>query len=188
MADSPPPGGFLPPEPQGPEPDLGARPAPPPPPPPAGYAAPAHAQQAPQPPPAWNAPQNQGADNGPAVLGFCLSLSSLGLLVISAGLSTLISIGLAIPGMVQGRKGQQRVREGLTTRNAGLAQAAWIIGIIALVLAALATVFWIFIGVLVATDEGARDEFQREFDRQYERSNAVAAVAVGARLVGAALL
>ena len=60
-----------------------------------------------------------GADNGPAVLGFCLSISSVGLLFISGGLSTLVSVGLSIPGMLQSRKGTRRVREGLTTTQCG---------------------------------------------------------------------
>ena len=123
------PGRFLPPEPSGPEPDLGRPGAPPAPPTPApappDYAPPAHAQA---PPPQWAPAAPAGADNGPAILGFCLSISSLGLLLISAGLSTLVSVGLAIPGMLQSRKGTRRVREGLTTRNAGLATAGWVIG------------------------------------------------------------
>ncbi len=186
--DSPPSGGFLPPEPQGPEPDLGSRPAPPPPapPPPAQeYAPPASSQ-----PPQWApAPAQAGADNGPAVLGFCLSISSVGLLLISGGLSTLLSVGLAIPGMLQSRKGTRRVRDGLTTRNEGLAKAGWVIGIVGLVLSVLATIFWVVIAVLVATNEDVRDEFERELDReldQYERSSATV-LFVAARVVGAAL-
>lgn len=192
-ADSPGPGGFLPPEPSGPEPDLGRRPQPvaaPPARPAPGYDPPAHAQpgwQQPQQPPAWQQPHAGEPDNGPAVLGFSLSLSSLGLLLISAGLSTLLSVGLAIPGMLQSRKGTQRVREGVTSRNAGLANAGWILGIVALVLSALATIFWIVIAIVVATDDEARREFEREFDRQYDQSS-MSALLVVARLVGAALL
>ncbi|HEX5910051.1 MAG TPA: hypothetical protein VFY44_06120 [Thermoleophilaceae bacterium] len=192
-ADSPGHGGFLPPEPTGPEPDLGRRPEPaaaPPPAPASGYEPPAHAQpgwQPPAQPQGWQHPQAAAPDNGPAVLGFSLSISSLGLLIISAGLSTLLSVGLAIPGMVQSRKGTQRVREGVTDRNAGLANAGWILGIVALVLSALATIFWIVIAIVVATDDEARREFEREFDRQYDQSS-MSALIVVARLVGAALL
>ena len=190
-ADSPGSGGFLPPEPSGPEPDLGRRPEPPPAPPdpPAqGFQPPAHAQAGwqPQQPPAWNAAGSAGADNGPAVLGFSLSLSSLGLLLISVGLSTLLSVGLAIPGMLQSRKGTQRVREGVTSRNAGLASAGWVLGIVALVLSVLATIFWIVIAVLVATDDEARREFEDELDRQ--RNSSLSVLIVVCRLLGAALL
>lgn len=182
-------GGFLPPQPSGPEPDLGRRPEPPPPPPAQGYDPPAHAQpgwqQSPQ-PPAFNTPNPAGPDNGPAVLGFSLSLSSLGLLLISAGLSTLLSVGLAVPGMLQSRKGTRRVQEGVTTRSAGLANAGWILGIIALVLSALATIFWIVIAIVVATDEDARRQFEDELDRQ--RNSSLSALLVVARLVGSALL
>ncbi len=190
---SPPHGGFLPPEPHGPEPDLAARPAPPPAPPAAaqppgqGYAPPAQ-----EPPAQWApTPGQASADNGPAVLGFSLSLSSVGLLLISGGLSTLISIGLAIPGMLQSRKGTRRVRDGLTTRNAGLAKAGWVIGIVALVLSVLATIIWTVFAVLVATNEGLRDDFERELEReldQYEQSSAaVTALFVAGRVIGAAL-
>ena len=121
------------------------------------------------------------------MLGFSLSLSSLALLIISAGLSTLLSIGLAIPGMLQSRQGTRRVQEGITQRNAGLASAGWIIGIIALVLSALATIFWIGIAILVATDDEARREFEREFDRQYDQSSLSVLLVIG-RVIGAALL
>jgi hypothetical protein len=194
-ADSHGSGGFLPPEPSGPEPDLGRRPEPaaaPPPPPAQGYEPPAHAQpgwqqpQQPPQPPAWNTPNPAGPDNGPAVLGFSLSLSSLGLLLISAGLSTLLSVGLAIPGMLQSRKGTRRVQEGLTSRNAGLANAGWILGIVALVLSAVFTIVWIVIGIAVATDDEVRREFEDELERQ--RNSSMSALLAVARLVGYALL
>jgi len=195
-ADSHGSGGFLPPEPSGPEPDLGRRreppAAPPPPPPGQGYEPPAHAQpgwqQPPQPPqaPAWNTPNPAGPDNGPAVVGFSLSISSLALLAVTLTLSTVISLGLAIPGMLQSRKGTQRVREGVTSRNEGLANAGWTLGIIALVLSALATIFWIVIAIVVATDDEARREFEDELDRQ--RNSSMSALLVVTRLVGYALL
>lgn len=197
MGDTSPPGGFLPPEAPGPEPDLGPAPAPASapgqlPPPPPGYGPPAHAQTSPvpgpqAPPPAWGGGAPSGPDNGPAVLGFCLSLGSVGLLVFSAGLSSLLSVGLAIPGMLQSRKGSRLIRDGLTAKNGGLASAGFVIGIVALVLSVLATIFWIAIAILVATDDDARREFEREFDRQYEEQSSVTAVLVFARIVGLAL-
>ncbi len=127
------------------------------------------------------------ADNGPAVLGFCLSVSSAGLLLISAGLSSLISVGLAIPGMLQSRKGSQRVREGLTAKNESLAGAGFVIGIVALVLSVLATIFWVVIAVIVATDDEARRQFQDEFDKRYDQQSSTIVLLVVARLIGAAL-
>ena len=187
------PGGFLPPDPGGAEPDLAQRPAAPPEPgpQPGGYAPPAHAEAGPQapPPPGPGAAVPSSADNGPAVLGFCLSLSSAGLLLMSAGLSSLVSVGLAIPGMLQSRKGSRRVQEGLTTRNASLASAGWVIGIVSLVLSVVATIVWIVVAIAFATNEDVRRDFEREFDRQYEeqRSSAGVVLMVCARLVGAAL-
>ncbi len=180
MDESPPTGGFLPPEPSGPEPDLGPRrPSPPQP-------EPASPQQ---PAPAWNTAAPSTPDNGPAVLGFCLSLSSAVLLLLSGGLSSLISVGLAIPGMLQSRKGSRRIQEGHTDRNGSLAGAGFVIGIVALVLSVLATIFWVVIAVLVATNEDARREFEREFDRQYhpQRSSVIPILLAVTRLLGAVL-
>jgi hypothetical protein len=164
--------GFLPPEPAGPEPELGARPPraappppqqpqqpppgygypqPPPPPPPPGYGYP----QPPPPgygyPPPWGyAPQPPVPDNGQAIAGFVLSLVSVGLLVISAGLSSIVSIGCAIPGIVCSRNGKKKVDAGQTPKHRGLAQAGFVIGWVALFLSLLATIGWILVFALGA--------------------------------------
>ena len=170
---------FLPPEPPGPEPEIAARPAkepPPPPPPPeqtygyppgAGY----HSPQPPgyqQPPPAgyqqpppgyaysqpWGAPPQQVPDNGQAVAGFVLSVVAAGLLVISFGLSTIVSLGLAIGGVICSRNGKRRVDAGETPKHRGLAQAGFIVGWVGIGLSILAIVAWI----LVFAFEGSGDE------------------------------
>src|SRR5690606_14489317 len=106
---------------------------PPPPGHPAYGAAPAPGEQAPhQPPPGYGAPpppgwgppawqqqaggwqqpvwqQPAGPPNGPAVTGFVLSLAAVGLLFLSAGLSTIVSLGLAIVGTVVSRNGREKV-------------------------------------------------------------------------------
>jgi hypothetical protein len=158
--------GFLPPQAPGPEPELGQRPQAPPPAPEA-TAPVAYAPQAAVEP-----------DNGPAVTGFVLSLVAGGLLIVSGGISTILSLGLAIAGIVQSNRGKRKVRSGETTRNAGLAQAGFIIGIVSLVLSSLATVAWIFIAILLATD----DEFRDDFENEFENSNTVTAL----RIVGIA--
>jgi hypothetical protein len=175
---------FLPPQPAGPEPELGARPAPPPPPPPGpqapqapSYAPPAGAapppqqpqqyQQPPQYQPSWGYGQQAAppqADNGPAVAGFVLSIVSVALLFLSAGLSSLISVGCSIFGIVYSRKGKKKVEKGETTKNAGLAQAGFIVGIVSLCLAALATLIWIGVVIAAVSDEEFRDDLEREFD------------------------
>jgi hypothetical protein len=190
--------GFLPPEPAGPEPELGDRPAQPPPqaPPPAyGYAAPPpppgygypppppapapapgqHYQPPPgygQPPaygpppgyaypPPWGYPQQQVPDNGQAIAGFVLSIVSLGLLIVSAGLSTIISIGCAIAGIICSWNGKRKVDAGETPKHRGLAQAGFIIGWVGLGLSILATIFWIVVIVIAATsDDPNNDPFE----------------------------
>jgi hypothetical protein len=181
--------GFLPPEPPGPEPELGDRPAQPPPPPPPvygypppppgyGYQQPPPPQPYPPPPgygqppgygpppgyeypPPWGYPQRQVPDNGQAIAGFVLSIVSLGLLIISAGLSTIISIGCAIGGIICSRNGKKKVDAGETPKHRGLAQAGFIIGWVALGLSLLATIAWIVVIVVAATtDDPNNDPFE----------------------------
>jgi hypothetical protein len=190
---------FLPPEPPGPEPEIGARPAkdPPPPPPeqtygeaaysppqqtygypppppgapgqpPTGYQQPPPGYGQPQPPPGygqpqpppgyghpqpWAYPQQPVPDNGQAVAGFVLSVVAAGLLVISFGLSTIVSLGLAIGGVVCSRNGKRRVDAGETPKHRGLAQAGFIVGWISVGLSILAIVGWILIFALGASDD-----------------------------------
>ena len=179
--------GFLPPEPAGPEPELGGRPPqapppqapppqapppqqtygyPPPPPPPPGYGYPppppppgyGYQQYAYPPPQQWAYPQQAVPDNGQAVAGFVLSLVALGLLVISAGLSTIVSLGCAIAGIVCSRNGKKKVETGDTPKHRGLAQAGFIIGWVSLALSLLATAGWILVIALAANDNSSNDD------------------------------
>jgi hypothetical protein len=195
---------FLPPEPAGPEPELGPGPAPGPPPPaqpPPAQPPPAYPTQQypPQPPPppgyppyGWQQPPPPGwgypppppqPDNGPAVTGFVLSLVSAGLLFVSGGISSIVSIGCSIAAIVYARKGKAKVERGETQKNRGLAQAGFIIGIVGLVLAVLATLVWALIVVALITD----DEFRRDFENEFDNSNSINAAlrvaAAGARLL-----
>jgi hypothetical protein len=210
---------FLPPEPAGPEPELGDRPQPepsqaaqpqpaqtygyppgqayappaaplpgapgqmgPPPPggpgqqPPPGYGYPPPGQGY---PPPWGYAQQAVPDNGQAVVGFVFSLVSLGLLIISAGLSSIVSLGCAVVGIVCSRNGKRKVDAGETPKHRGLAQAGFIIGWVSLVLSILATIGWILFIVLAAAYE--------DFDQDDSDSITAAASAVraGARLLGA---
>jgi hypothetical protein len=169
---------FLPPQPAGPEPELGTRPAPPappvPPPPTYGGWQPPQPAPGPQqpPPPGWGyPPQTVQPDNGSAVAGFVLSLVSLGLLVISFGVSSIVSLACAIFGMVYSRKGKRKVESGETTKNAGIANAGWIISIVSLVLSILATLVYIALVIALATD----DEFRRDFENEFDDSNSIRA-------------
>jgi hypothetical protein len=203
--------GFLPPEPAGPEPELGTRPGPepapqqPPLPPPGsqpqpppgsqqqpppgsqpqappgyGYPPPPGQPQAPPPgygypppppgqaypppgyayPPPWGYAQPPAPDNGPAVAGFVLSLVAGGLLFLSGGLSSVISIACAIVGIVYSRKGKHKVDRGETPKHRGLAQAGFIIGWVSLALAVLATIFWIVILIVAISDPSSFDDSQ----------------------------
>ncbi len=143
---------FLPPQPAGPEPELGPAPTP-------AYQPPAEAAGQ------WPR-QAAEPDNGPAVTGFVLSRVGGSRLILRAGFSSLISVGLAIAGIVYSRKGSRRVASGETRKHGGLAQAGFVIGIVALVLAVLATIAWIAVLVLALTDDDFQDDFERRYDDQ----------------------
>ena len=162
---------FLPPQPAGPEPELGARPAPPPPPPQQVWGYPQQTQVQPQ------------ADNGPAVAGFVVSVVSVSLLVLSAGLSSVISVAGSIVGIVYSRKGKKKVEHGETAKHEGLAQAGFIVGIVSLCLAALATAFWTAVLVAALSDAEFRDEIEREFDNSESIRVSLRVATAVARLV-----
>jgi hypothetical protein len=117
-------GGYLPPEPAGPEPELS------PPPqrwlPPTDYG--------------WQPPAVAERDNRAAMGGFVTSIAAAAALAISFGFLSPISLVAAPFGIFFSRKGKRAVREGRTRRHAGLAQAGFIIGIIVLVLSVIALV------------------------------------------------
>jgi hypothetical protein len=147
--------GFLPPEPPGPEPDLEMPPAPPAPPPAWQQPQPPAWQQ--QPPPAWQhqqpawqpvAPPVPG--NPQAIAGFVLSVVAAALLVVSFGLSSIVSIVLAVLGMVFSSKGRRNVDEGRTPKHRDLARAGFITGIVSLVLSVLATAAWVAVAIVSA--------------------------------------
>jgi hypothetical protein len=73
------------------------------------------------------------------------SLIALGLLVMSLGLSTVVSLGCAIAGIVCSRNGKRRVDRGETPKHRGLAQAGFVIGWVSLGLSILAIVAWILV-------------------------------------------
>ena len=149
-----------------------------PPPPGQGYPPPGPGYPPPGYPPPWGYAQPSVPDNGQAVAGFVFALVSLGLLVMSAGLSSIVSIGCAIVGIVCGRNGKRKVDAGETPKHRGLAQAGFIIGWVSLVLSVLATAGWILVIVLAANDE----------DFEWENTDSVRAAALvlraGARALG----
>jgi hypothetical protein len=73
--------------------------------------------------------------------------------VISFGLSTIISLGCAITGVVLSRNGKRKVDAGETPKHRGLAQAGFIVGWVGVGLSILAIAGWILAIVLSATDE-----------------------------------
>ncbi len=142
-------------------------------------AAQGYAPQAPQqqtgwtpPPPGWHPPpaqpqpwayapqQPREPDNGAAVAGFTLAVVAGGLLLFSAGISSIVSVVCAGLGIFYSLRGRRRVDRGETPKHRSLAQAGFVTGIVTLVLAVLATAFWALFGILYATDEGFRQDLE----------------------------
>jgi hypothetical protein len=96
--------------------------------------------------------QEAGPSNGDAVAGFVLACVSLGLLLFTAGLSTIVSLTCAIIGVVYARKGKRRIEAGETARHDSLAQAGFIVGIVALVTSVLATIGWTLVLIFADLD------------------------------------
>lgn len=114
------------------------------------------------------------------MLGIC----SLAFLVVSAGISTIVSLICAVLAIIFGRKGRASVDEGTTRKHRGLAQAGFVMGIVGTALSVLATAFWIVV-ILVAED---LDDFQYEYDPGLDQAAGpilLRAVAHAARLLGA---
>jgi hypothetical protein len=89
-----------------------------------------------------------------------LAMVSAGLWLFTLGLSSIVSIGCAIAGLIYARRGKKRVRDGETRKHKGLAQAGFISSIVMLVLSGLSTAGWALFWIAYATDE----EFRRDVD------------------------
>lgn len=93
--------------------------------------------------------------------GFVLSVSGLVLLVLSVGLLSIVSLPCAVLGIVFARNGKRRLAAGETARYGGLAQAGFVIGIVALSLSLLVLAVLI---ALIGSGSPLIDEFQRGFE------------------------
>jgi hypothetical protein len=88
----------------------------------------------------------------------------IGLLVLSVGLSSIISLGLCIGGIVVSRRGMRRIQRGETTKNKGLAQAGFWSGIVGTFLASVATLGLVALIIALSTDDSFRKDFFDEDD------------------------
>ncbi len=125
------------------------------PPPPGWYPPPAQTQ-----PWVYEPQQPRQPDNGAAVAGFTLAVVGAVLLLLSVGLSSIVSVVCASLGIFYSLKGRRRVDRGETPKHRSLAQAGFVTGIVTLVLAVLATAFWLLILILALTDEEFREDLE----------------------------
>jgi hypothetical protein len=93
--------------------------------------------------PGWYQPRPPQANNDMAVVALCCSLGSIGLLIVGApftfGFSLLVSGPLAIGGLVCGVIARQKADRG-EAGGRSMAQAAFILGIVSLVLHVVAVI------------------------------------------------
>jgi len=115
------------------------------------------------------------------VAGFVLSVVAGTLLLVSAGFSSIVSVVCAGLGIFYSLRGRRKVDRGETPKHRGLAQAGFITGIVSLVLAVLATAFWLLVLILALTNE----EFQNDFENDFETSDSDR-LAAAARMLAAA--
>ena len=144
-------GGWLPPEAEGPRPAVGGEPAASPrQPPPRPHSAP----YAPVPPGTVATPAK---DNALAIVGLVCSIAGVALLVLSFGFLWLLSLPLSIAGLVCGLLGRRKVDRGELQTGRGLGQAGFVVGVVGLVLHALAAVgLLLLLGAAFDTVEGLR--------------------------------
>jgi hypothetical protein len=138
--------------------------------------APAHptSPEAPQrtrgawPPPAGRPPAPRLEPEPPSspllVAAIVISVAAVVLLVVSAGLSFLVSIVLGLVGFLMARQGQRRAQAGQAIRP-GQARAAVLTSAIALGLAGLAALVWIVLSANGISPSDLQDALQREADR-----------------------
>ncbi len=97
-----------------------------------------------------------------------------------------MSVVCAAVGIFYSVRGRRRVDRGETPKHRGLAQAGFIIGIVSLVLAVLATLAYGAILILYLTN----DEFQEDLERELEldtQSSTILLAVVALRLTRGAL-
>ncbi len=100
----------------------------------------------------WYQPPPPQLSNDLAVAALCLSLASLGLLIVGApftfGFSMLLSGPLAIAGLVCGVVGRQKADRG-QAGGRSMAQAAFVLGIVSLVLHVVAVIVGVALIALI---------------------------------------
>ena len=122
--------------------------------------------------------------NGDAVVGFVCSVVSGSLLIVSAGLSSVVSLVLAIVGIVLSRRGKRNVQEGRTPQHADLAGAGFIVGIVSTALSVLAILFWGALIVIGLTEpDWIDDEDDDPFDDDFQFQTAARVAAHAVRLL-----
>src|SRR5215210_6288241 len=123
--------------------------------------------------------------NGDAVAGFTCGIVGVSLLFFTAGLSTMVSLILGVVAIPYSRKGKRNVAEGRTQKHKDLANAGYIIGIVTIVLSALATLFWAVMLYLAITEpEWIDDDSGDEFDNEFQSAVLVRIAAGAFRLLG----
>ena len=152
MADPPElPGGWLPPQPPGTAPE------------PRGYGQQPYQPPQPQQPPTFVQPRGQQGTNGLAIAALVCAVSSLGLLVLSLGLSFFFSLPLGITGWICAAKANPDIQPG--QRKVGK-----ILSIVAVALSVTAAIVWVVLIAAGFSVEELQRNLEQELERQRQRS------------------
>jgi fructose-specific phosphotransferase system IIC component len=100
-----------------------------------------------------------GRDNPQAITGFSFGVSGLGLLVLSGGISFLISLPCSIVAIVVGRRGMRAVDTGVATKHRRYAKAGFVMGIVTCSLAAFMGVSLILAAIFPDSFDNSDSEF-----------------------------
>lgn len=100
-----------------------------------------------------------GRDNPQAITGFSFGVSGLGLLVLSGGISFLISIPCGIVAMIVGRRGMKAVDTGAATRHRRYAKAGFVTGLVTCGFAAFMGVSLILAAIFPDEFDSGSNEF-----------------------------
>jgi hypothetical protein len=117
------------------------------------------------PPPAARSPVFAGrparTGNGIAATGLVLGIIGVTLLVLTLGLGFIVTIPCSAAAWICAAQARARIAAGETAEGAGNAQAAYVLGIVGVVLGVLAAIGW---GIALAAS-GGLEELQRDLER-----------------------
>jgi hypothetical protein len=104
--------------------------------------------------------------NGLAVTALVLGITGVGLLLLSAGLGFVLALPCSIGAWICGSHARNRIAAGEAKGGYGQAHAAYILGILGVVLGVIAMVGWLIAIAAGVSPTELQEDLQRELDRR----------------------